>query len=315
MNSEMSGARRAILLAASAGSWASASAQVREPEVLAPVTTLGKSDAAKTGALGNMALQREVALEAVREPIAKAVAELAAQGLVTLKIDPAQEARLPKECRVTMRVRALPLARVLASLAELYGGQWQKGEGQSFVWLPLETPLALEARRLGGLAVDSKLSEYEAKRQRNADLARQVFDSVDEARWRSPEGVALSDITPDLQALLIRQRQSSEAVDVARAYTFFGRVLESEPYLRLGRVAPDTPRLWTARMFDASRGDFGLRLMVAGNRYVAPLFDAPTSSAPGAAQPDDTDADGEAMRRAADEKAAKLRDRIRNPNR
>ena len=140
MKQESRWARRALLLLASAASWAgtltAASAQAPEPQVLAPVVALGKPDAVPSSDLGNPALQREVSLEAMSQPLAEAVAALAAQGEVTLKIDPAQAARLPPQCRVTMRVRALPLGQVLASLAELYGGQWRKVGEQSFAWLP-----------------------------------------------------------------------------------------------------------------------------------------------------------------------------------
>jgi len=230
---------------------------------------------------------------------------------VALKIDPAQAARLPQDCRVTMRVRALPLAKVLASLANLYGGQWQQGEDASFVWLPLESPLTLQARRLIGAEGMLTKDEYQAGLQQNADLAVQVFDSVDEARWRSPEGVAIADISPELQNLLVQQKQRQSAQDVARAYIFYQNFLALSPSLRLSRSAATVPRLWTAKISDRLPRKFRIRLML-GDRVVVPVFDAPTSTKPGAPQADDGE-DDEYLNR-LQQKADRLRERLRNPS-
>ena len=299
---------RTALLGLSVVSWAGTGSP-SAAQVLAPAPE--QPAKARQGALSNPILQREVSLEAMSKPLPDVIGELAVQGAVALKIDPTQVARLPQGCCVTMRVRALSLAKVLASLANLYGGEWRADEGASFTWMPLETPLVLQARRLVGSEGEIDEDEHKARRQRDADLAGQIYNSVDEARWRSPEGVPLPEVSPELWAPLIQRVQNAMAPDVARAYNFYQDLLVVGPTLRLGKSAPETLRLWTA--IDTHSFEFGIRLMV-GDRVVfpQPLFGAPASGEPGAARVDDG-RDDEYLNR-KQQKADRLRERLRNPN-
>ena len=156
-------------------------------------------------------------------------------------------------------------------------------------------------------------TQIAAMRQQQTDLAERVFDAVDIDLLRSPQGIALSEVPPELQELLIRNRQDYDGIDVALSYTYFQRIMEANPYLRLGKLAPETPRLWTAKISDHSPGDFAIRLMVEGNREVASLFEAPTSSDPNAVPVGGADEELEQMRRVADEKERRLRNRILHP--
>lgn len=251
-------------------------------------------------------LKHKIALEIVRKPLAETIEELGAQAAVTLKVDPSL---LKGGRQVTMRLNGLPLVEVLACLCDLYGGTWRKSGAKEFAWLPLEQPFEIEARRLGGTDGPLTRAEYEAQGQQSALIANQVFASLDQNQWRSPEPVLFQDFPLDAQELLIKYKQAGNAEKVARAYTFYQKIMASNPFLHLGEPPKDSTSLWTADIYGNVSTRSGIGLMFSEDHYAFPLF------TPQATQPGSSGDETEAINRATQQKADRLRDRIRNPNR
>jgi len=203
------------------------------------------------------ALQDPVSLTARRQPLGELLREVQRQTGVEVQADaPGLEAKL-----VTLRVKNMPLASLLAALGKLYGTEARKDDKGRYKLQP-SSRTAFE--RLLPQLGSAQANYDEAQMKNPVDWAAEVFGNVNPAALRSKEGVALTDLPEDLQAQLrekieasnlffaasLLRLQTPEGVSegVLKAHTY--KIITSDPQGLQRQIEKVSPEVLSVQILD-----------------------------------------------------------------
>lgn len=198
-------------------------------------------------------LQSKVSLEARQMPLSELLTELKKQSGVAFAVAdqfPAAKTLL------TLRLNQTPLASLMGSLSRIYGVRWNQENG---VWmLRASDQDALQVAVARSVGADGYLMPKKQNRraQEQADLSAEIYDSVEAELWEVPDGVPLSKLPADLQQRL-RQSYENDYYQVKKTIDNsqdFTQLAQQKLVLRLGRIVPGTPTLFSREVSLISPG-------------------------------------------------------------
>ncbi len=251
------------------------------------------------------ALQVKVSLEAKRMPLNELLATLQQQSGVALQ---SSEAFPAAKTLVTLRVREMSLASFMGALSRTYGVHWRENNGGWQMQPSDQSALLFKLQRASGLRPENDIEQREIVRQQQDDWAKEIYFSVDENVWSSPQDVKLDDLPPQLQqSMLVKQGVSVKGLPDEIQAAIHRRINASlssqliERYrqtlllkdeklvLKLSKINPDTPVFFAQdlnimRMMPREFAPVQLAVYTTDGRFVANVFRTFRPVAPDEAQ-------------------------------
>lgn len=189
--------------------------------------------------LDEMALQKEdalrakVTLEVVKKPLNELLDLLQQQSGVKLSSTADSPA---KTVRVTARFSAMTLADALCALSRIYGVQWEKTNNGYLMQRYPQDDLHLRLFHRNGLSGLYNTYDYEKEQQETAALVTQIYDSIADDAWKSPNGVLFTALPIDLQEQLREHILGYNSLSSAQQILQEEKITKEDLELRLGSI-------------------------------------------------------------------------------
>ena len=221
------------------------------------------------------ALQATVSLEAKQMPLTDLLTALQKQSGVVFQ----SGADFPSaKTRVTLRLKDMTLASLMGTLSRIYGVRWVEEKGGWTMRASDQSTLTIQLMRSIGIDGRFTMEKMKIAEQQRAELVEEIYGSVDEAAWRSPEGVPFASLPEEVQqhirdAVSERQWQPTIERQLERI-----QLSQQKLVLRLGKIALDATPLFAN---DVSLLNFNplsvldstqLAIYTADGRFVTNIF-------------------------------------------
>ena len=173
----------------------------------------------------------KITLTLKQRPLAELLDEAQKQSGVTLSAAP-EAADVAQTARVTLRVKAMPLAEFTAALSGLYGVRWKQSAAGGLEMQPALSPLEVKISQMGYL----DMFQYWTKQPRRDDAPdnlqlpplvnwfEEITETVDpndltaHAKDWAVEGVPVADLPPELAAKIRRHMEAEVALQEMQRY-------------------------------------------------------------------------------------------------
>ena len=153
------------------------------------------------------ALAAPISLQATQMPLAELLAELQKQSGVTLTLAPDAPT-----VRVTARLKQMPLLEVMNALSRMYGVTWAKSEAKAYRLQAGEiSDLQRQLLQTGNGQSQTLLWEWQLRQEEQHKFADAVVEEAGILDLETPAGVPLSSLSPETQAKVRQQVESSLA--------------------------------------------------------------------------------------------------------
>jgi len=161
------------------------------------------------------ALQAKVSFEVKRQLLSDLLTDLHKQSGVTLMAAPGS---LAGAVRVTARVKEMPLAEVMESLAHLYGVSWSRNAGNTYTMHGSDrSEVEQNLLQMGSMGEATGRYLARTEQQRN-ELSNAILAQTDAAALKTHEGFPVSALPVDLQRELRRQMEARMSIGLVKAY-------------------------------------------------------------------------------------------------
>ena len=181
------------------------------------------------------ALQAKLTLEVTKKPLNEMLDLLQQQSGVKLSSAPDSPA---KTVKVTARFNQMTLADALCALTRIYGVQWQKSEGAYIMHRYSKDDLHLRLFQRSGTPGNYTTDDVKKEQEENAAFVAQIYDSIAENSWKSPDGVAFKALPLDLQEQLRTHILAYNSLSAAKHIGYEEKAANDDLELRLGSVIP-----------------------------------------------------------------------------